>query len=88
MSAEGDTLPPRSFDEEVGRSVGIVCRAVVAVVMCMTGSCAISDVFSPQASPDTPQCAHERKVDGLLYPQRCQAPAAFCGAHGKPEAGQ
>jgi hypothetical protein len=79
------------------RAVGMVCRAVVAVVMCMTGSCTISNVFAPvpqervEQVGAAPQCAHNDHPGYSSY--RCTAPAAYCGRHHealtvKPESGK
>jgi hypothetical protein len=67
------------------RCCAMVCRALVAVVMCMTGSCTISNVFAPTARErvvyQAPQCAEDHA--GW---RRCTAAAAYCGRHHAPEA--
>jgi hypothetical protein len=69
------------------RCCAMVCRALVAVVMCMTGSCTISNVFgpAPAAEPtEQPRCAFNPEPGFSDY--RCHAAAAYCGRHHEPEA--
>lgn len=70
----------REESEALLRGVAIVCRALVAIVLCLTGSCTIQRCFAPREAP-VPSPAD-------CYEYGCSAPAAYCGRHASPERGE